>query len=290
MTQKSTPLPEFVPLDLDPLAQRLRAALAEDLGSGDVTSEVTLPEDAEGEAIIRAKAPGRLCGVPVAQWIFQWVDLATRIETLLEEGVALAPGDAVMRIQGKLRSILAGERVALNFLQRMSGIATLTRQYVDVIPSGCDLSICDTRKTTPLWRDLERYAVRVGGGTNHRSGLWDMIMIKDTHVEANGSLAEALRRVKEANRAVPVAAEARTYEEAEAAAQAGVDILMLDNMNNDSVQKAVSTFGQDSVIEVTGGVTIERIPTLAQLGVNRVSIGALTHSAPALDLSLTLQS
>ncbi len=271
--------------DLD---TRLLAALKEDLGPGDVTSQAIVPADTAGTAVIRAKQEGCLCGVRVAERVFALIDDALACERRLDDGASLQPGDEVLRIRGPLRSILAGERLALNFLQRLSGIATLTRRFVQALPTGTPLSVCDTRKTTPLWRDLERLAVRTGGGKNHRSGLWDMVMVKDTHADAAGGLAQALDRVRRAGVNVPVAAEARTLEEARHAARAGVDILMLDNMNDAAIAEVVREVGKACTIEVTGGITPERLPQLARLGVHRVSVGALTHSAPALDLSLTL--
>ena len=280
-------VPEFFRPDLE---DRLRAALREDLGSGDVTSLATLPPEQRGVGLIRAKADGVLCGMSVASRVFFLVDESLACKVLAPDGTRVRPGDPVLRIEGCLQSILIGERVALNFLQRLSGIASLTRRYVEALPPGSTLAVCDTRKTTPLWRDLERYAVRIGGGTNHRWGLWDMVMIKDTHVDACGGLAEALARVKQSSGGLPVAAEARTLEEARLAAQAGVDLLMLDNMRDDQIARVLAEVGERCAIEVTGGVTPERLPELARLGVHRVSVGALTHSAPALDLSLTLAS
>lgn len=285
MTSPPSPSP-FRP-DLD---DRLRAALAEDFGpDGDVTSRATIPAHTRGVGVIRAKAPGVLCGIDIARRVFSLVDESLRATPLAADGDRLEPGREVLRIEGPLRSILGGERVALNFLQRLSGVATLTRRFVDALPDGSSLKVCDTRKTTPLWRDLERLAVRAGGGTNHRWGLWDMVMIKDTHVDACGGLTEAVARVKAAGLGLPVAAEARTPDEARAGAAAGVDILMLDNMNDDDIARVVRELGTRCVYEVTGGVATERLPHLARLGIDRVSVGALTHSAPALDLSLTLR-
>jgi len=272
--------------DLD---DRLRAALAEDLGpGGDVTSRATIPAETRGTGVIRAKAKGVLCGSEIARRVFNLVDPSLSISHVAEDGTRLERGGEVMRIEGPLRSILTGERLALNFLQRLSGIASLTRRFVDALPRGSSLQVCDTRKTTPLWRDLERYAVRTGGGTNHRWGLWDMVMIKDTHVDACGGLEEAVRRVRAAGLGLPIAAEARTLDEARIGANAGVDILMLDNMTDDEIARVMSKLGDRCVYEVTGGVKPDRLPDLARLGVHRVSVGALTHSAPSLDLSLTL--
>lgn len=278
----------------DDLDARLRAALAEDLGRGDITSESTIPATARGRARIRAKATGVLAGIDIARRIFHLVDPALALEPLAADGALLTPGTVVLRIEGPLRSILAGERLALNFLQRLSGVATLTRLYVDALPPGSPaLKVCDTRKTTPLWRDLERLAVRAGGGTNHRTGLYDMIMLKDTHVDACGGVAPALRRVFEWMAAqparVPVACEARTLDEARAAAEGGADLVMLDNMDDATLAAAVDLLRGRAEIEVTGGITRERLPILARLGIHRVSAGAITHSAPALDLSLTLE-
>lgn len=276
--------------DLD---SRLRAALAEDLGRGDVSSEATLAPDTRGHARIRAKSPGVLAGIDIAARVFRLVDPALALEPLAADGARLSPGTVVLRMEGTLRSILAGERLALNFLQRLSGVATLTRSYVDALPPGTRLKVCDTRKTTPLWRDLERLAVRAGGGTNHRTGLYDAVMLKDTHVDACGGVAPALRRVFEWMATqpgrIPVACEARTLAEALAAAEGGADLVMLDNMDDAALAEAVASLRGRVEIEVTGGITRERLPILARLGIDRISAGALTHSAPALDLSLTLE-
>lgn len=271
------------------LNDRIRAALAEDLGPGDVTSEATIPPEARGRAVVRIKAPGCLCGIPVAMRVFAIVDERIRMTVLMKDGLDVKPGDEALRVEGHFRSILSAERLALNFLQWLSGIATLTQRYVRAVPPGISLAICDTRKTTPLWRDIERYAVRVGGGLNHRWGLGDMVMIKDTHSDASGGLGEALERVQRSGIGLPIAAEARTLEEALLAARSGVNLLMLDNMNDDEIAQVIGEIRGKCQVEVTGGVTPDRLARLAQLGVNRVSVGALTHSAPALDISLDLE-
>jgi len=270
-------------------------ALEEDLGDGDVTSRATIPPRAAGRGIIlaKSKATSVLCGIPIVQMVFSAVDTRLQITPLCEDGTLLHPGQNVLQVDGPLRSILAGERLALNFIQRMSGVATLTRRYMDSIPEVAPLVVYDTRKTTPLWRDLERYAVRMGGGRNHRWGLHDMVMVKDTHADACGGLGAALEHVQMANLGLPVAAEARTFGEALVAAAFNVDVIMLDNMTDEEIQLAIEAIRAMNVrceIEATGGITAERLITLARMGIQRVSVGALTHSAPSVDFSLELES
>lgn len=273
---------------LETLRERLTLALAEDLGrAGDVTTRAIFPAEHRSRARIVAKADGVLAGGPVVQAVFGLHDPCVQIERLIEEGSRVKHGDLAIRLQGPTRSLLSGERLALNFLQRLSGVATQTAAFVEA--SGGRIAICDTRKTTPLWRDLEKYAVACGGGTNHRFGLFDMVMIKDTHADGAGGLAEALRRVAPLRPGLKVAAEARNMEEVQAALAADVDLLMLDNMSDDALAEAVVFVAGRVPIEITGGVTIETVGRLARFGVERVSIGGLTHSAQALDFSMGIE-
>lgn len=274
-------------LDGNNIRQRIRAALDEDLNEqGDVTTNAIFPEDARGYAVVVAKQEGVICGEFIFASVFQELG-PIAFRQLVPEGGKVFPGDRVVELDGSVRVLLAGERTALNFLQRLSGIATATRNLVNAV--GELVQVCDTRKTIPLWRDLEKYAVRCGGGTNHRMGLDDMVMIKDTHADGAGSLAEALRRVATAQPHLRVAAEARNLEEVHMALAAKVDLLMLDNMTVDEMREAIRLVDGRITTEITGGVTLDRARELAVLGIDRISVGSITHSVPALDLSMRLE-
>lgn len=270
----------------------IAAALAEDLGSGDWTSLWTIPAGARAQARIVAKAPGVLAGVDVAREVFATVDASVAVELLRRDGDAVAPGEEVARLVGSARSILGAERVALNFLQRLSGVATLTRAYVDRV-SGTGARILDTRKTTPGMRLLEKAAVRAGGGTNHRIGLFDMVLIKENHVAAAGGIAAAVEAVRRQNeRGLRVEIETRDLAEVDEALRAGVDVILLDNMTLDVLRDAVrrvAASGTPTQTEASGGVNLETVRAIAETGVDLISVGALTHSAPALDLSLLVE-
>ena len=270
-----------------PLRERIRLALEEDLAyRGDVTSQAVFPESARGEAYVVAKEPGVICGVDVFRSVFEEVG-GVQVDAHAADGDRVAPGQRVFNLTGSVRALLTAERTALNLLQRLSGISTLTARYVELAAGR--IEICDTRKTTPLWRDLEKYAVACGGGTNHRMGLYDMIMLKDTHADGAGSLAEALRRVAPLRPELKVAAEARDLDEVRAALRANADLIMLDNMDPATLREAVALIARRIPTEVTGGITAERIQELASLGIDRVSVGALTHSVKALDFSMRMQ-
>jgi len=262
-------------------------ALAEDVGKGDVTTVATVPEGKEGRAVIIAKAYGIVCGLPIAAEAFRNVDAAIRLTHLASDGEPVAPGDVVAALSGPLRGILTAERTALNFLTHLSGIATLTARFVDVV-APYRAVILDTRKTTPGWRILEKYAVRCGGGRNHRMGLYDMVLIKDNHIAACGSLAEAVRRVRAAGISLPIEVEVRTLAELEEALSLGVDRILLDNMDIPTLRKAIARAKGKVELEASGGVTLENAAEIAACGVDYISIGALTHSAPALDFSLEI--
>lgn len=281
---KSAP---FGPLDPALYREAVRRALAEDLGWGDVTTEATVQASLPAEGIILAKSRCVVAGLDVAAETFRQLDPAATVTPHARDGDLCAPGTRVASVRGSAAAMLTAERTALNFLQRLSGIATLTRQYVDA--AGGRITILDTRKTTPTLRALEKYAVRAGGGTNHRSGLDDAILIKDNHIRLAGGVAEALRRMKAARREMPIEIEAQDLAQVDAALAAGADIILLDNLSTAEIREAVRRIAKRAQVEISGGVTLERIPELAGTGADYVSVGALTHSAPAADLSFELE-
>jgi nicotinate-nucleotide pyrophosphorylase (carboxylating) len=266
-----------------PLVER---ALAEDLGSGDATSAAVLAADARAEAAIEARAPLVVCGLPLAAAVCEAVDPALVCERARAEGAALPAGAELMRIAGPARSLLSAERTALNFLARLCGIATHTRRFVEAV-AGSGVEILDTRKTLPGWRVLDKYAVAVGGGRNHRFGLYDAILIKDNHIAAAGGVAAA---VKAARAAAPshlaIQVEVESEAEAAEAIEAGARLLLLDNRSPAELRRLAERFRADALLEASGGVTLANVREIAETGVHRISIGALTHSAPAADLSL----
>ncbi|MCX8038016.1 MAG: carboxylating nicotinate-nucleotide diphosphorylase [Candidatus Sumerlaeia bacterium] len=283
-------VPAFAPLKITAdLRRRIAAALAEDIGTGDVTTQAVVGARERGRAVILARERGIVCGLPVVAEVFMAADRRLRVRCLRQEGDAVDEGDEVFEVAGSLGAILKAERVALNFLQRLSGIATLTRRYVEAL-SGSKTRVFDTRKTTPLWRDLEKYAVRVGGGCNHRFGLYDMVLIKNNHADAAGSLAEAIRRVRcglrDKRRRLRVMAEVRNLREVREAVAGGVDMIMFDNLTPTQMRQALREIPSGVQTEASGGMTVRRVRALAQLGLDRISVGALTHSAPAIDFSL----
>ena len=281
----------FPPLSFTPeLNRQLKAALAEDLGSGDVTTQWTVAPRLKGHGEIVAKASGALCGASIAQKIWFLADKNVKIEWLAGEGEPVRPGQSIATLSGRMRGLLIGERVALNFLQRLSGVATLTARFVEKAGGAGGPVICDTRKTTPLWRVLERYAVTVGGGTNHRFGLFDMVLIKENHARAAGGLGEAIRKAQSGGgRKMRVAAEARNLEEVRICCEQRVDLILLDNFTPARTRVAIERYRATGIpFESSGGIALRNVAAFARTGVDRISIGALTHSAPALDLSLQL--
>ncbi len=276
-------------LDRFLISRLVEAALREDLGSGDITSAFTVDAEAGGQAVIVAKGGGVVAGLPVAEEVFRCLDPGLLFRAEVPEGGQVSRGDTVATLQGRLRTILSGERVALNFLQHLSGIATLTREFVARI-EGLGCSIVDTRKTTPGLRLLEKYAVRVGGGRNHRFGLSDAILIKDNHIAACGSVAEAVKRCRNrVGHTLTVEVEVADTAQVAEAIEAGADMLLLDNMDVAALAEAVGLARELNpavVLEASGGVTLENVRAVAATGVDIISVGALTHSAPALDLSL----
>src|SRR4051794_38940239 len=265
-------------------------ALLEDLGSGDVTAEAVVPEDATGHATITQKAPGVLFGIDVAAEVFRQAG-AGGIETIAAESEWRdeVPA-AVARAAGPARALLAGERTALNLLCHLSGVATLTARFVRAI-EGSRARILDTRKTTPGLRALEKAAVAAGGGTNHRMGLYDAILIKENHASLAGGVGEAVRRVREAHPELPIEVECRDLDEVRRGAEAAADRLLLDNMSPAELREAVAAArgSNGPKLEASGGVTLETVAEIAATGVDFISVGSLTHSAPALDLSMTME-
>jgi len=260
-------------------------ALAEDLGHGDLTTS-SIFTDEKGEAFIVAKEAGVLAGLPVAEEVFAQVDGRICFRTTFRDGDRVAPGDRIAALEGPLAGILMGERVALNFLQRMCGIATATRAAADSI-RGTRAKITDTRKTTPGLRLLEKYAVRVGGGVNHRFNLADMVLIKDNHIRGAGSIREAVARVRRhCGFPVKIEVEVETLEEVKEAVACGVEIIMLDNMSTAQMAEAVKLISGRALVEASGGISRERLYEVAATGVDLISLGYLTHSSRALDLSL----
>ncbi|GAB4524573.1 MAG: carboxylating nicotinate-nucleotide diphosphorylase [Anaerolineales bacterium] len=270
------------------IQQAIQRALEEDLGErGDVTSDSTLPPDAVRAARIIAKQDGVVAGLDVAAAVFHAVDAAIQFTAHVEEGAHLRRGELLAEVRGNARSLLAAERTALNFLGRMSGIASLTRQFVDAV-AGTGAVILDTRKTAPGLRHVDKLAVRRGGGQNHRMGLYDMILIKDNHIDYAGSLAEAVRRARAAHADLPIEVEARTLDDVQAALDLGVKRILLDNMTLDEMRQAVQLAAGRARLEASGNVTLERVRAIAETGVDYISVGALTHSAPVFDVSMKI--
>ena len=269
-------------------------ALAEDLSKGDVTTEALIPGDRQGRGFIVAKKEGILAGTQVAKEVFYRVDPQLKVEIFLEDGARVRPGSKVATVSGGVASILKAERVALNFLQRLSGIASETNRYVEAV-KGLPVRIMDTRKTTPGLRSLEKYAVKVGGGENHRMNLGDGMLIKDNHLVALRGQGLAIKDIiakarQNVPQGLPVEVEVRNTTEALEAIEAGADIIMLDNMNPGDIRKAAKSIHGPALIEASGGITLDNVRTVAETGVDFISIGALTHSVRALDISLELET
>ncbi len=264
----------------------VRRALAEDVGDGDVTTRATVPESARAEALITQKVPGVVFGVDVAEATFRELDPTVEIERLCREGEWRERGE-VMRVTGSARAILTGERTALNFLQRLSGVATLTARCVRAV-AGTGVRILDTRKTTPGLRTLEKAAVAAGGGTNHRAGLYDAILIKENHAALAGGVGPAVQAARAAAPGLLLEVECRDLAEVDEALAAGAPRILLDNMSVDQLRAAVAYVAGRAELEASGGLTLETLRDVAATGLQFISVGALTHSAPALDLSLIL--
>jgi nicotinate-nucleotide pyrophosphorylase (carboxylating) len=286
----------FTAAELAACRHLVELALGEDLGAalttaGDVTSACFTPADALGTMIVRARQTGVLAGIQAAELVCARIDPELRFEARLADGARLQPGDAIARVTGSMASILAAERTALNFLQYLSGIATLTRQYVDAV-AGLNVKILDTRKTLPGWRLLAKYAVRQGGGCNHRVGLFDMILVKDNHWAAHktpGTLAPALADARRRYPGVPIEIEVESLPQLNEVLAAGPDIVLLDNMPVAMMREAAErryALAPSILLEASGGVTLQTVRAIAETGIDRISVGALTHSAPALDIAL----
>lgn len=268
----------------------VRRALREDIGRGDITTNAIVSETDRALGIIFAKEEGILCGVDIAKNVFEHIDDTIDFQIQLTDGSELSPGVTIAIMIGKATTCLKGERTALNFLQHLSGIATVTKQFVD--RANGKIKILDTRKTTPGLRLMQKYAVRVGGGLNHRFGLHDMIMIKDNHIQLAGGISEAVKRVRSQKSKKFIEVEVKTIEELKEALENRVDRIMLDNMHGAQIVKAVDLIrssGTDTEIELSGGVALESIGELAASGADFISVGALTHSARALDIALKMK-
>ena len=275
------------PLAVDAYRDLVRRALAEDIGRADITTAGTIDSSQRARAVILAKSRCVIAGLDVAWEAFRQLDPRVHVIEYRRDGTLCVPGTTVAEITGAAAALLTAERTALNFLQRLTGIATLTRQFVDA--AAGHIVVLDTRKTTPLLRTLEKYAVRAGGGTNHRFGLDDGILIKDNHVRLSGGVKAAVERMRAANRDLPVEVEAQRLCEVDEALEAGADIVLLDNLSTADILEAVAKCRGKARTEVSGGVTLTRMPELAATGADYVSIGALTHSAPAADLSFEIE-
>lgn len=271
------------------IEQLIRAAITEDVGAGDVTAEYFVPTDSTAHAKIVAREPGVVAGMEVAARVFQEIDPRIQTRILLKDGDAFFPQDVLMEISGPTRGILTGERTALNFLQRLSGVASQARRYVEAVKPH-PVQIWDTRKTTPGWRLLEKAAVKAGGATNHRMGLYDHVMVKDNHLASHGTLEElqtAIDRLKKDRPDTRIQLEADNLEQvAGFLTLRGVDMLLLDNMSAERLRQAVEMNAGRLWLEASGGITLDTIRDIAATGVNAISVGALTHSARALDLGL----
>jgi nicotinate-nucleotide pyrophosphorylase (carboxylating) len=273
-----------VPPDVSDL---IRRALAEDIGHGDLTSSLLIPEEKESKAHVIAKDNFIVAGLPFLNEVFRIIDPSVSLRYFFHDGNQVKKGDIIAELSGKTRSLLSGERVALNILQRLSGIATLTNQYVELV-KGYKAKVLDTRKTSPCMRYMEKYAVRMGGGVNHRFGLFDGILIKDNHIKAVGSVGEAIKRAKNGHHLAKIEVETGNIHDLKDAVEAGADIVMLDNMSVNEMKDAVAAAKGKALLEASGNVTLDRIRDIAETGVDYISVGALTHSAPAADISLKI--
>jgi len=277
-------------LSIDEVRRAVQAALAEDIGDGDVTTLATVPESSQSRARMVAREALTLAGVELAEEAFRQLSPAVHIERCLRDGQRAQPGALLLDVQGPTRAILSAERVALNFIQRLSGVATATAQYVQAV-AGTGAQILDTRKTTPGWRHFEKYAVACGGGRNHRIGLYDQVLIKDNHLAAlagefPNAVTAAVRRARDQFPGLIVEVEADTLEQVEQALEANADIILLDNMTPDQMRQAVQRAKGRSKTEASGGVKLSTVRAIAETGVDFISVGALTHSARAVDIAL----
>ncbi len=279
-------------MDRPPLPPRaswrrlLELALEEDVGPGDLTTQATIPADTRGQATCEARQELVVCGGEIAAAVFHAIDPDARVGVVREDGATTRSMDPILEVEGDMRGLLVAERTALNFLQRLCGVATHTRRYVDAV-AGTGARIVDTRKTLPGWRVLDKYATAVGGAANHRMGLFDGVLIKDNHVALAGGVEAAVKAaLAAAPRGIRVQVEVESEADAVAACDAGADFLLLDNRTPDELREIVARVGERALLEASGGITLENVRAVAETGVQRISIGALTHSAPAADVSL----
>ncbi len=270
------------------LKKLIEQALQEDIGTGDVTTDVTIPADSASVAIILAKQDLVLAGLGVSHEVFLLLDPSIQFTPLAKDGDRIKSGTEIARLSGKTRALLSGERVALNLLQHLSGVATLTAKYVEKL-SGTKAQVLDTRKTLPGLRQIEKYAVRIGGGKNHRMGLYDMILIKDNHIKAAGSITKAVQSARTKSSNLKIEVETKTLEEVREALAAKADIIMLDNMTIDLMRQAVKMIDHRTPVEASGNVTLDTVRAIAETGVDYISAGNLTHSAPAADISMKIK-
>lgn len=270
------------------IEHNIKQWLAEDLGSGDITTQNIVPQGAITTAVIHAKQDGILAGNEIAQYVFQYLNPQIKYVECKKDGETLEFGDVIAKIEGDAQTILSGERLALNLLQRLSGIATKTKEFADCI-KGYSAKIADTRKTTPGLRLLEKYAVTVGGGCNHRFGLYDAVMIKDNHIKVAGGILEAINKVRQSiPHTVKIEVEVESLEQVELALIGKADIIMLDNMSTELMLQAVEMIKGQALVEASGGVNLLTIENIAKTGVDIISVGAITHSVMALDISLDI--
>lgn len=265
----------------------IRIALEEDVGNNDITTNLIIPENQKSKALIVAKGSFVFAGMPFAAEVFRALDPETKLKVFYPEGSRVKRGDVMAEVSGSTRAILSGERVALNLVQRLSGIATLTSEFVKKV-KGLDAVIVDTRKTTPGLRFMEKYAVKVGGGVNHRFGLFDGILIKDNHIEAAGSIGAAVAAARKAHHLMKIEVEVENLKDLQAALDSGADVVMLDNMSVEDMKAAVKAAKGKAIIEASGNITLDRVRAVAETGVDLISVGALTHSAPAADMSMKI--
>ncbi|URN96000.1 MAG: carboxylating nicotinate-nucleotide diphosphorylase [Candidatus Pristimantibacillus lignocellulolyticus] len=273
------------------LKQLIRSWLAEDIGSGDITTETTIPANSMSTAVIHMKEDGIIAGIPIARLVFEVVDESLTFKALVQDGDRVCKGTVIIEVEGSTRSLLTGERLALNLMQRLSGIATKTNSFVQAL-QGLPTRLVDTRKTTPGHRNLEKYAVRVGGGHNHRFGLYDAVMIKDNHIKGAGSITAAVTSArKQIPHTMKIEVETESMEQIQEAINSGADIIMLDNMSSSAMKEAVVYIKEQSphvIVEASGNITLETIYDKASSGVDVISVGGLTYSFQALDISLDL--
>lgn len=277
-------------LDEKELDRIISEALREDIGTGDVTTNLIIPRTTVSEAFMIAKADGLIAGLPIAKAVFKKLDKKIIWKSLVKEGEHVSAGTEIVRLKGSYRALLTGERTALNFLQRISGIATAASKYVEKL-EGLNTVILDTRKTAPGLRMLDKYGVKMGGGTNHRIGLYDMVLIKDNHIKAAGGIIEAVMQIKNnLTKKIKIEVEVTNLDEVIIALKAGADIIMLDNMSLKQMKEAVNLIGGKVKVEASGGVNLNSVRAIAETGVDFISVGELTHSVKALDISMNFKN